>query len=69
LRERSATQTRNSGHCSICFWLAASRARVAFLSVSVTAITDQVWRLELVAADCAAATRVSSVPDGNGSGR
>jgi hypothetical protein len=49
--------------------LFASRARVAFFSVSVTAITDQVWRLELVAADCAAATKVSSVPGGSLSDR
>jgi len=35
----------------------------------VTAIIDHICMLELVAADCAAAASVSSVPAGKGSGR
>jgi hypothetical protein len=39
------------------------------LAGSVTVIADQNCMLELVAADCAAAIRVSRVPAGTGSGR
>ena len=52
----------------MCFWLLAIRANSARISGLVTETTDHVCRLELVAADWAAATMVSSVPGGTGSG-
>ena len=51
----------------MCFWLFDSRANSAFFAGSVTAMTDQVCRLDEVAADCAAAISVSSVPSGRAS--
>jgi len=53
----------------MCFWLLASAAKVLLAAESVTATTDQLCRFELVAANCAAATSVSSVPSGSESGR
>ena len=51
----------------MCFWLFAMRANSARVAGSLTATTDQVCRLELVAADWAAAISVSKVPAGSGS--
>ena len=53
----------------MCFWLPAISASTFFLAGSLTAITDVHCMLELVAADWAAATMVSRVPAGTGSGR
>ena len=53
----------------MCFWLPAISPSSFFLAGSLTAIADQSCMLELLAADCAAAIRVSSVPAGTGSGR
>ncbi len=68
MREVSARNTRKIGQTSICFWLPAMAASSARTSGRSTATTDQVCRLDEVAADCAAATSASSVPSGSGSG-
>ena len=68
LRDMSATQAMNSGHCSICFWPPAISASAFFFSGSVIATADHHCMFELVAADCAAAINVSSAPGGSGSG-
>ena len=52
----------------MCFWSPAISASTFFLAGSVTAMADHHCMLELVAADCAAAISVSSVPGGTGSG-
>jgi len=53
----------------MCFWLPAISASTLRLAGSVTAMADHSCMLELVAADWAAAIRVSRVPDGTGSDR
>jgi hypothetical protein len=52
----------------MCFCPPAIWASSARLAGSVTSTTDQVCKFELVAADCAAAIIVASVPAGTGSG-
>jgi hypothetical protein len=68
LRDISATQAMNRGHCSICFWPPAISASTFFFAGSVMATADHHCMFELVAADCAAAISVSTVPAGSGSG-
>lgn len=68
-RARSAIQTRMSGACRIWAWFPAIRASASRFSGSLTATTLQACTFDEVGAEEAAATRVSSVPSGSGSGR
>ena len=69
IRDRSAIHTRNIGHWVMWRWLPAIAARRARRPGSVTDTTDHACKLDDVAADCAAATSISSVPGGGASGR
>ena len=66
-RDKSATQARNTGAAAICAWFPASTANRSRRPWSSTATTLQVCRLLDVAADCAAATRASTVPGASAS--
>jgi hypothetical protein len=52
----------------MCFWLPVISASTFLVAGSLIAMADHHCMLELVAADCAAAISISSVPAGTGSG-